>query len=695
MHDGLVDMSVVVVQPDSRYLSDVKALWRLYSDTLGFFPDGAFDDHARRGSILACLGESDDFLGYLVFRRSRGQAAIVHLCVREQARGLGVARQLFETFREQTRNSRGAIVTCRADFAASSLWPKLGFVTVRERPARESERTLKTWWLDYCHGDLFTSVSSGPLTVLDANVVYDLQDRHLPRSTESMALLADWVRDAFTFAVTHELFAEIDRNTSSDERRRRREFALEFTRVSAPESHLRATREQVRGIMGAPTTQSDSSDQEHLCHAVWAQADYFITRDQAVLDNAKTFQETLGIRILRPVDLIGDHVEELHPTLYVPGRLDGSSLSIRSVRASEIDSVVEKFQNYADGETTAGLRRILREAIAQQNQTTVQLVVADDELVGLMIVCPESSIHRILAIRVTAGTLGATIGRHLLWRQVIESEGRGAGALRFEDRYPSPGVAEGLADLGFIPATGGAVKPFLRGALSAADTRISINALGDRDICPPELIDRILADLDCLPDPLIAAGLERALWPLRLRGSGLPCFIVPIQPKWAVGLFETIMASESLFAPNADVFLRFENAYYRSGSPRIVEAPGRVLWYVSQQEHYSRTMCVSAVSSINEVTSGLVEQVYRLYKRYGVYQWADLQGLTPDSAGNIQGFTFSHTSCFPRPMSFTDVTAFLMARIGRQYTFPSPLRLDEDVWLDLWQMCSDSAAPQA
>ncbi len=47
-------MSVVVttLRADDPLLGDVITLWRAHSSTLGFFPEGAFEERARSGQIL-------------------------------------------------------------------------------------------------------------------------------------------------------------------------------------------------------------------------------------------------------------------------------------------------------------------------------------------------------------------------------------------------------------------------------------------------------------------------------------------------------------------------------------------------------------------------------------------------------------------------------------------------------------------
>jgi hypothetical protein len=67
------------------HLESVMALHRPNAKTLGFFPKGAFEEHAKLRQIIVALGSDGNFLGYILYRVARGRATIVHLCVADAA----------------------------------------------------------------------------------------------------------------------------------------------------------------------------------------------------------------------------------------------------------------------------------------------------------------------------------------------------------------------------------------------------------------------------------------------------------------------------------------------------------------------------------------------------------------------------------------------------------------------------------
>src|SRR5208337_2884182 len=79
-------MSIIIESIDetSPHLEDVKRLWRINSDWLGFYPDGAFFDRARHREIIVALKDRG-CCGYLLYYKTeRRKVRLTHLCVEEK-----------------------------------------------------------------------------------------------------------------------------------------------------------------------------------------------------------------------------------------------------------------------------------------------------------------------------------------------------------------------------------------------------------------------------------------------------------------------------------------------------------------------------------------------------------------------------------------------------------------------------------
>jgi len=89
-------VTVLEIDGTSLHLIEVKKLWHANKATLGFLPDGAFNEYASNRMILVALNPDGECVGYLLYRLSGIRVIIAHLCVREDQRKRGVARLLFE-----------------------------------------------------------------------------------------------------------------------------------------------------------------------------------------------------------------------------------------------------------------------------------------------------------------------------------------------------------------------------------------------------------------------------------------------------------------------------------------------------------------------------------------------------------------------------------------------------------------------
>lgn len=682
-------MRTIVVQPSSNELDAVRALWRANSATLGFFPDGAFAQHAAQGWILAAV-DGSVVLGYLAYRVARARAVIVHLCVAEAARGLGVAKALFAALRAAAPDVRGVAVSCRDDFAATAVWPKLGFRTVGERAAREPGRTLRSWWYDVDHPDLFSAVTSSlPTVVMDANVFFDLLAPGTARPEESRALTAPWVRDAYQLAVTPEVFTEIARSGDRAGRRRAREFASSFTLVTGEAAQVSVVLDTLREILGPPTRPQDESDQRQLAHALTGSAALFVTWDGALLYAADRIAELFDTIVVRPVDVVSRLDIAIRPEHYMPARLEGSNITAARVTAADEREVVRVLHNAARREPTSGLASVVRAAIADCRDTDTVLVRdAAGAVTAVLVTRP--GVDRTLTIsaaRVRRHPLGPTLARHLLWRAVNDAVRAGVHLVRVTDGYLTPEVEEALGDVGFVRAGTHWVKLNVYGALTYAEALARVG-VADAVFSLNGALAPVAAALRAgwrAAAPGEASALERALWPLTLRDAALPSFLVPIQPGWAMQLFGGDLAAGQLFGVDAERVLRLENAYYRAARPGILRAPGRVLWYVSAGEGYPQSMHVAAASALTEVVSGPATSLYRRFRRYGVFSWQHaLTAAKGGPEGKIMAFSFSHSHLLPAPLPLRRLEEMVRRRTGRGPVLQSPSEIESGLWCDIY-----------
>jgi hypothetical protein len=310
---------------------------------------------------------------------------------------------------------------------------------------------------------------------------------------------------------------------------------------------------------------------------------------------------------------------------------------------------------------------------------------ASDSILGLEVSTEASpGVLSITVLRVSSGILGSTLARHILWRAVKRGMSAGANVVQFLDGFAPDGIESALSDIGFVRDGNRWFKPLLRGNWNGdalVNPLASVLAQTSMSSAAVQACQSLV--LSSSASVVGASQLEKVLWPARVIGNGLPCFVVPIKPRWAAELFDTRSASGRLFGANPALLLRFENAYYRSARPTILRAPARVLWYSSDApaEPWAKHLCGTSI--LNRIVVDTPKTIFQEFRRYGVFSWADVASLNSDRSGRIMAFTFSHSALIHRPIPFAKAADFLFSRTGKRYTFQSPVELNEGIWMEL------------
>ena len=684
---------IIPAKPGSGLLRDVIELGRANAKTLGFFPEGAFEDYASRGQVLACV-EDGDLTGYVAFRTRNLTIILVHLCVAADFRKRGIANTLIDHLSEQFLGFAGILAKCRVDFPANDIWPRLGFTYRNEVDGRATRRPTKlgVWWRDFGLPDLFsTAPSDRIIAALDANVLIDLHgDPSEPEQVESKSLLADWLEDSIEYVVTDETFTEIARNADVTARQALQKYASGFRSLAGTDQHLaRQLRRQLDSVIGSGESERDKSDRRHLVFSALGGAHFFITRDQKLLDFAPDIEEGLGLVITRPADFIAQSHADLTGQSFAPVRLSGSTFTMQPYTNADIDDLVQTFQAFDRSEPKAEILSALRNARAQPTHSNAHVVQGQDgSLQGLLVIRSVNGEARIQLLRTTRGPLSDVLARHLVWFAVQQARQARHGVIRLMDKHISPAVEGVLGVLGFRPAEEGMAKVNGIGVLNARDLADHLRAT-DPAFTDSAWMDEVLSALESEPSEMptqFAFACERLMWPAKLLDTSLPSYSVAIQPEWAAQLFHTRLAEESLFGSDPRLMLRLDNVYYRSSISRGVEAPARILWYVMGSPERPSTKCYAATSLVEEVVRGPAKEIFSRFKRYGVFEWEDvLEVAKEDPFGQIEAFRFGHTEPFRKPVELSRARA-LADQLGVSEPFlQSPSRVSAELFKAIYR----------
>lgn len=666
-------MTVLAIDHTSDHFETVKKLWRANSVTLGFLPDGAFEDYARRKRILVAV-DAGYCVGYLLYRAGKVKATIAHLCVDKEHRGNGHSRALVNHLMGITGHLRGIDLRCRRDFDANKLWPSLGFAAVTEKAGRAADGSeLTRWWYDHGHPDLFTPQAEAEIeAVLDANVFLDLLDHS--RDEESLGLLADWLQPSVRYFITSELANEFDRTSDPVMRRQRKlDTELFHTVIHSASAHQKAEQE-LAPLFPNRTCEQDESDFRHLVHTHAAGKLFFVTRDDGMLDMADRVYPACGLSIVRPAELIGRIDELAREPAYQRQHIAGQKQVSRRRIGSATDSLLKCIR--VGGERLSELRSALNPFFAHPQKYGCHTYAdSDGTTLAFYMIERGDGFDRVPILRVCAERVAGTLARTILMELANSAAEAKQSRLLVSEARLSNAVASACSDLGFAPAEGGQMKLIFSGLRPRAELAQAAASVG---------ASQIATVLQSSMDAITASQVEHAFWPAKIADAEIPCFIVPIRAEFAQHLFDTGLSRQTLFGADVDLALNPESVYYRAVRPAVVTCPGRILWYVTKGD-FDGTMSIRACSRIVEVTTGKPKALFKRFRRLGVYDWEQVfetAGRNVDQ--EIMAIRFDDTEQI-RPIHWNTFQGILTAH-GKANPLQGPVRIPTEVFNAIYSL---------
>jgi GNAT superfamily N-acetyltransferase len=670
---------VYVGRQDEESLGQVVALGDFSRRTLGFLPRVAFLQAADSGTLLAAIRDGQ-VLGYALYSLPRQVVRLTHLCVSEDARGQGIARRLVEAISERHADRFGVTLKCRKDYPANELWPLLGFTPQGEVRGRSRRRLpLTVWWRDHGHPNLFSAADSmGLLRVaVDVNVFLDLESGSERQGViASRALTGDWLADQLELVVTGELTRELARMPDGQEKSRQRQAASRYTRLSvddgAAKTLARHISEHVMKTQAIDLSAdpADQSDVRHIAEASLAGVTVLATKDDKLQQWATGALEVTGVRVMHPSDVIL-HVDELsRAQAYQPVQLEDTRYRLAPVR-SGTEAELLTFLHGAEGERKGQYLDLIRE-IASGGPLWSRTVLRnpDHKPVAFWATGEVGDELVVPILRVTGARLEQTITRQILFQIRDQARSTARGIIRVTE----PGLASEtqriLREEGFLKLDNQWVALFIQacGTASAINELVAGTAqqVGLR---LPALQPRLSA--------VIAADLERAMWPAKITDSLLPTYVVPIRPAWSADLFGVPQALTP--RPNM-IGLSREHVYYRSTTPRT-PAPARLIWYVTDEPR-GGIAAVIGCSRLDEALIGKPAMLFQRFRHLGVWQ---LDQVTKAAkSGQAQARRFADTEIFERRVPLQRLRR-LAADHGQTLALRSPQKITADLFTAIYQ----------
>lgn len=645
-------------------LEKVDDLGRRYRKTLGFLTRETLHEYLRRQRVLGAWTSSGELVGYLLFADYPDRFRIAQLCVDGASRGQGLARQMLEGLKALASGQKVIKLRCRRDFAAHHMWPKLGFIPLKEKAGRSSAGHPLTLWCYRLDEDdelgLWRAEQSDEVldVVIDAQIFYDFDEPETPKSLISKGLQNDFLVDSLKLWITDELFVEIDRHGSGDQRKRSMELAHGLARIHCDRNLEEQFRARLRIILphGKP---SQDSDINHLAKTAASDLRVFVTRDEGILKKAVEIKAVTALTIMDPTELITSIHEETERQSYSPSRVSGFGLLWRRFTSADCANLPdEAFRN--EVETKGVFLEKLRSYLARPTEFTCEHLLSQGASVAIRIL--DRSEPRALKVpfsRVEHSSDLELFGQFLIADTLSSSVGEGCARVEFQKTNISPHLEPMLLGMGFTESNGN----FVRFTLAEVATRLKAIEIVE-DLAPDVAIRyRELSDL----------SLEQNCAPL-FSQSETPCFLIPIQPAFAMGLIDRGQSADDLFGGDPSILLRWQNVYYRKASRhKMLRAPGRILWYVSG--HIGE---IVAISHLDEVEIDVPKALFRKHQKFGILEWKDLYEFCGrDITKEIMALKFSRTFMFRHRISLQEFRKILHEdELGESLQSPSLLPLN-------------------
>ena len=454
-------MQTTIDQLTVADLDAVDGLMKRHRQTLGFLPKGALQSYLKeeKGGVLGAKTDAGQLVGYLLYAANPNYFRITHLCVLEEYQGQGLAKRLVDNLKESADTQKRIKLNCRRDFPANTLWPKLGFVTLGEKPSRSGNgRSLVIWQLTFASVsqlELFQAkTSSGVLDIIiDAHIFFDFDEPDIDKTMPSKALLSDFLVDSLDLWITDELLNEINRQDDPEKRKKSQNRAQNFPTVeSAPdlvEGFEKSLKELLRN-----RRPSQSSDIRQLAKAAASNVKTFVTRDGDLLADSKKIFDITGLEVVNPAELIIRLYELSEGQSYAPDRIAGFNLRWERLTASDLANF--PFESLLNGERKGKFREKLESLIVQPNLYECELLRSRDDIIALRVLTNSSNQMLISPLaRVAFSANSSLFGRFLIADTLSKSVEKNLNMVKFEDSALTPNLIQELLEMGFVECNNG------------------------------------------------------------------------------------------------------------------------------------------------------------------------------------------------------------------------------------------------
>ena len=532
-------MAVTISKLAGADLEAVDELMKRHSGTLGFLPKEALRNYLEKEGVLGAKTSDGQLVGYLLYAAYSDRFRIAQLCVVDNFSKQGIARQLVNKLKETTTTQKIIKLHCRRDFPAHAMWPRLGFVSLGEKPGRSKDKHPLTLWRFTLATDdqlgLFQEKTSDETldVIIDAQIFFDFDEPESDKSKPSKALLSDFLIDSLKLWITDELFNEISREEVSEQREKSRNKAHEFPKIEHdPQSaeHF----EKVLNTLLPSKSLSQQSDIRQLARAAASDVKIFVTRDQAILKKSEKIDEQVKLQVVSPTELIIQLHELSEKQSYAPARIAGFDLRWQRLASDDVTHFTyPSFLN--QGERQGKFREKSDALLARPDHYECEFLQSKDKTVAIRVLTRDS--NKILTAPLMRVALSvddrSLFGRFVIADTVSRAVEKNLDMVKFEASALTLGLGPDLLEMGFTKCDYSFVRFCFSRYLAREEVLSEVS-----ELCP-EAIDNY--------QDMSNFKLERFCSPLCLDLTDQHYFLIPIRPGYAMSLIDRQQAAADLF----------------------------------------------------------------------------------------------------------------------------------------------------
>ncbi|MDP1815366.1 MAG: GNAT family N-acetyltransferase [Leadbetterella sp.] len=678
-------MKVQFIDETSKHLVNIIELGTKNSSTLGFLPEGAFIEHARKKWIIIAEKENK-LVGYLLFRLVAKDytVSITHLCIHNEFRGQKFAPILIDYLKENFKNScSGIVLSCRKDYvAANKVWQNYGFVSkLQKRSRSKKENYLIKWFYDFYKENLFSFGNSDKIKgVLDANIIIRLRDGN---SAEDNALVADWLTEEIDYYFVPETYNEVQRDLNFDRAEVTRKFLRTLIEVKINRDLIDEVVTSLKSYLPGDS-ENDESDRKQIAQCISSGIEYFITRDGNLLSNRNEIENNFPISILSPSQLILEIDRIKNTSNYFPSRLAGTIQTVQNVNKKDYDNLIDKFINSKENEHKKEFKCLLEKVIENYNQGQISVVSCPNEKeIGFWGFVKRNEELEVHFLRVSKSKIGITLFTQLISEIISKAIEKQVILIKISDPKLNLNQKDILSLFGFVERSDGFFKIVINDILLMNELYLKFPIVDD--YFSEQSFNKILELENIDLRNKILVDFEKKLFPLKFKDIDIPCYIIPIKPYWAGQLFEKNISNADIFGADPSKIWNKENVYFRNVKPVSEAAPARILWYLSSNKNYTRQKGIVAASYLDFIDVDQAKNLYNRYKKYGIYEWKDILKLAENDPNSIiKAIRFSDSDLFENIVPYAEVNNILFLNGREKNTFTSPLKVSNLIFNEIY-----------